>query len=332
MIFLYNSIVRYPRKGDVNYTEMQASATFLSYTKIQEAYAMKKKITLEGYPLLEAFKSYLDEQGMSSETVKSYVGNVFRYFEWFEGSLGLPPDALYRANILDFKSYLSNIARFAPPTINYYLSALAKFNEFLIETGAQTEMAIHPNDYIAIQMPIANPWDGEDREVKAFLQKVLASKSKFHLRDYALFCVIAYGGPRISETINLMEQDVDLPNREILIRDGKGEKARIIFVGDKVVHAIEEYRKARPKTECPYLFLNRSSKKLTRGRVNQICKQYSDFITPHKLRHYWCSKSQEVAGYGIAETAAQAGHKDTRTTLRYTHPSKAKLKEKANLL
>ena len=293
---------------------------------------MKKKIVLGESTLLGTFKSYLEQQGMSNETVKSYVGNMLRYFEWFEESFGPPPDALYRANVLDFKSYLANILHLALATLNYYLSALSKFNEFLIESGAQTEIAVHQNDYIAIQMPIANPWDGEDKEVKAFLQKVLASKSKFRLRDYALFCVIAYGGPRISETINLLDRDVDLPSREILIRDGKGEKARIIFIGDKVVHAIEEYRKVRPKGKCPYLFLNRCGEKLTRGRVNQICNQYSDFITPHKLRHYWCSQSQEVAGYGIAETAAQAGHKDTRTTLRYTHPSKAKLKEKANLL
>lgn len=282
--------------------------------------------------LLKQFQSYMDEQGLSGESVKSYLGNVSRYFRWCEESFGQVPDALYRANVKDFKSYLQNIRCFGPPTVNYYLSALPKFNEFLIECGMQTDIVIVKNDYITIQTPTTNPWDGEEAEVKAFLQSVLASKSVFRLRDYALLTTIAYAGLRISETINLLDADVDLIGREILIRNGKGDKARIAFLGNKIVHAIEEYRKVRPQTDCPYLFLGRNGGKLTRGRVNQICNQYSDSITPHKLRHFWCSQSQSVAGYSIAETAAQAGHKDTRTTLRYTHPSKAKLKEKANLL
>jgi len=282
--------------------------------------------------LLEEFMSYMDDQSMSIETIKSYFGNVSRYFKWCKESFGLPPENLYRTNVKDFKSYLQNIKHFSPSTTNYYLSALSKFNEFLIEGGYQSDHVINKNDYITIQTPVTNPWDGEEKEVKAFLQKVLSSKSPFRIRDYAIFTVIAYAGTRNSETVGLMERDVDLVGREILIRDGKGEKARVAFINDKIINAVEEYRKIRTETECPYLFLNRYGEKLTRGRINQICNQYSDFITPHKLRHFWCSQSQEVAGYTIAETAAQAGHKDTRTTLRYTHPSKAKLKEKANLL
>lgn len=281
---------------------------------------------------LDPFKAYMEDQGLGGETVKSYLGDVGRYFKWCEESFGLPPDVLYRANIKDFKSYLQNIRHFEPTTVNYYLSALAKYNEFLIENETQSEMVISKNDYIAIQAPMTNPWDGEGKEVRAFLQQVLASKCKFCIRDYALLSTIAYAGPRISETVNLLDEDVDLISREILIRNGKGDKARIAFMGDKIVNAISEYRRVRPQNGCPYLFLGRTGEKLTRGRVNQICNQYSDSITPHKLRHFWCSQSQEVAGYSIAETAAQAGHKDTRTTLRYTHPSKAKLKEKANLL
>lgn len=319
-IFLYNSRPKYAIISMLSYTEMQASATIMNST------------ATAGKSLLDEFMSYMDDQGMSVETVKSYFGNVGRYFKWCEESFGLPPENLYRANIRDFKSYLQNVKRFAPSTINYYLSALAKLDEFLIEKGYQSEQAVSKNDYITIQTPVTNPWDGEEKEVKAFLQQALASKSDFCIRDYAIFTVIAYAGPRNSETVSLLDGDVDLVGREVLIRDGKGEKARVAIINDKIINAVEEYRKTRPETDCPYLFLNRYGGKLTRGRINQICNQYSDSITPHKLRHFWCSQSQEVAGYTIAETAAQAGHKDTRTTLRYTHPSKAKLKEKANLL
>ncbi len=330
-VFLYNSTVKYVIILVLSYTKMQASATFLNYTEMQEVYSMNST-SASGGNLLDEFKFYLDEQAMSKETVKSYLGNVSRYFNWYEGSFGLPPENLYRANIRDFKSWLQNIRQLAPPTINYYLSALAKFNEFLVEMAYQTERVISKNDYISIQTPVTNPWDGEEQEVRAFLQRVLTSKKRFCARDYAIFMIIAYGGPRISEALGLLDRDVDLVGREMLIRDGKGNKARIAIINDKIIHAVDEYRKVRLRSESPLLFIGRHGEKLTRGRLNQICNEYSDFITPHKLRHFWCSQSQEVAGFSIAETAAQAGHKDTRTTLRYTHPSKAKLKEKANLL
>lgn len=282
--------------------------------------------------LLSAFKTYMEESEMGSETVKSYLGNVGRYFKWYEESYGLPPGILYRTNVKDFKSYLQAVRKLNPSTANYYLSALMKFNEFLIEADYQTEMAVGKADYTKIQMPMANPWDGEEELVRTFLQQILSSRKVFATRDYALFTVIAYAGPRNSEAVSILDEDVDLIGREILIRDGKGDKSRVLIINSKIVHAIEEYRKVRPQTGSPCLFLNRYGRKLTRGRINQICNEYSDFITPHKLRHYYATQSQEKAGYSLAETATQLGHKSTRTTLRYTHPSKAKLKEKADLL
>jgi len=293
---------------------------------------MSKSETPNKEILFGQFKSYMEDAKMGEETFKSYMGNVGRYFKWYEESYGLPPGILYRSNIKDFKSYLLSIKNFHPATANYYLSALMKFNEFLIEEEYQTDPVVSKADYLKIQIPTANPWDGETGQVYTFLQQVLASGTVFALRDYALFSVIAYAGTRNSETVSILDEDVDLPSREILIRKGKGDKARVVIINSKIVHAIEEYRKMRPETGCPYLFLGRSGKQLTRGRINQICNQYSDFITPHKLRHFYCSQSQEKAGYSIAQTAAQVGHKSTRTTLRYTHPSKAELKEKADLL
>ena len=282
--------------------------------------------------LLDEYRSFMEQQSMSTETVKSYLGNVRRYFNWCEGSFGLPPENLYRANVLNFKAYLQTVRRLNPATINYYLSALSKYNEFLISVGHQTEQALSKADFIPIQTIISNPWDGEEKEVLAFLQKVLSSNSQYRIRDYAIFNVIAYTGMRNSEMVSILLGDVDLHGREIMTRDGKGGKARVVYLNDKIINAVNEYMKVRPEMESPYLFVSRHGGKITRGRINQICNEYSDFITPHKLRHFWCSQSQEVAGFSLVETAAQAGHKDTRTTLRYTHPSKATMKEKANRL
>jgi len=171
---------------------------------------MRNTTAPAGSDLLEQFRSYMDDQSMSAETIKSYLGNVSRYFKWCGESFGLPPENLYRTNVKDFKSYLQNIKRFGPSTINYYLSALSKFNEFLIEEELQSDHVVSKNDYISIQTPVTNPWDGEEKEVRAFLQQVLTSKGAFSVRDYALFTVIAYAGLRNSETVGLLDSDADL--------------------------------------------------------------------------------------------------------------------------
>ncbi len=157
------------------------------------------------------------------------------------------------------------------------------------------------------------------------------------LRKQALFCryaivtILAYAGLRISECLELRMEDVSLQAREITVRHGKGDKMRVVYFGDKVVNAVREYLRSRPKTENPYLFPGRGNSHLTRGQVNRIFNAHSTSITPHTLRHFFCSNALEN-GYSIGELANQAGHSNIHTTLLYTNPTREKMKEKANML
>lgn len=125
--------------------------------------------------------------------------------------------------------------------------------------------------------------------------------------------------------------DISLAAREITVRHGKGDKMRVVYFGNKVANAVREYLKSRPATENPYLFPGRGDSHLTRGQVNRIFNAHSASITPHTLRHFFCSNALEN-GYSIGELANQAGHSNVHTTLLYTNPTKEKMKEKANLL
>ena len=142
---------------------------------------------------------------------------------------------------------------------------------------------------------------------------------------------MAYAGLRVSEVVNLKIEDITLQAREMIVRSGKGDKQRLVYLNDKIIHALQEYLRIRPKTESPHLFPSRQGGKLNRTRFNQIFNQNSDIITPHTLRHFYCSNALD-SGYSIAEVANQAGHSNVQTTLRYTNPTREKMKEKANLL
>ena len=77
------------------------------------------------------------------------------------------------------------------------------------------------------------------------------------------------------------------------MRHGKGDKMRVVYFGDKVVNAVREYLRNRPKTGNPYLFPGRGDSHLTQSQVNRIFNEYSESITPHTLRHFFCSNALE---------------------------------------
>lgn len=281
-----------------------------------------------GATMLAGFRRYLIESGKAENTVKSYCLAVKGFLLWHQGIRGQLPKQLSRQDALSYVTYLRTIRELSNRSVNTKLAALQALNEFLIETGCQTELVLSKRDYLRVQTAYANPSTVNREQVETLRQQMLVERG---LRDYAIVTVLAYAGLRISEALNLRLGDIDLAAREITVQHGKGGKMRVVFIGDKVVVAIREYLQERPDTDSPYLFLSRKGGALSRGQVNRIFNAYSDTITPHTLRHFFCSAAIE-AGYSINEVANQAGHSNIHTTLLYTNPTREKMKEKANLL
>lgn len=281
---------------------------------------------------LDEFKEYLLKEGKSENTIKSYIINIKEYIKWFDDSYGLEFTRLHRENVLDYKSYLVNVKRFKGKnlnarTINAKLSSLVAINRFLIEEGIQQDFVINNKDTIKVQQEYANPCIVEKKDVEAFRQKILEAGDK---RLYALATLMSYSGLRITEALSVKLPDLCLEAKEILIRKGKGSKQRIVYINSKIIEALRAYIKVR-RDDGEFLFVSRESENLSRSVVNREFKKYSKVITPHMLRHYYCSHALDM-GYSVAEVANQAGHRDTRTTLIYTNPSRSKLKEMAELL
>lgn len=252
--------------------------------------------------MTDRFALYMQKLGKSQNTMATYIRNIRQYFEWCEFSFGNAPPQLYRANVLEYISYMRNLKGYSPKSVNNHLSALRCLNEFLIAEGTQTETVILKTDFMKVQLQYASPCTVEKRDVDAFRQRLLESGSK---RDYAIVTLYAYSGLRRTECVGLLLEQVDLVSKEIRVV-GKGDKQRLVYINDKIVHAIREYLKER-RSESPYLFVSRQNEKLSPSRINQIFNQYSDCITPKTLRHYFCSHALE-SGYSIHEIANQAGH------------------------
>ena len=277
--------------------------------------------------MLKGFSDWLMEKGRADGTQESYALNVELYMRWYRDSFGSDMTELLHSNILDYRSYLQNIERQKAVTINAKLSALVSFDAFLIETGRQKVSAVSKKDLLKIQATYTRLGDVTEKQVEAFRQQILIESSK---RDYALVTILAYAGLRISEALALRPEEVDMVGRQITVSMGKGNKERVVFIGDKIINAVREYLKELdPDSEL--LFPGRAGEKLDRSVANKLCRRFSDSITPHSLRHFFCTNALEK-GYSFHEVANQAGHSNIHTTLRYASPTSAAMKEKANKL
>lgn len=250
------------------------------------------------------FKNYLIEQNKSLNTIDNYIRNIESFKKWYKETTNEELKILYRPNALDYKSYLRNIKKtkqgqpLKAESINANLSALVKYNEFLVETGVQKNIVINDKDFIKIQKQHINPCKVDKDQVEQFRQKILENETK---RDYAIVTIILYMGLRISECLNIQMNDFDLDSREIIVRNGKGGKVRTVYMNDKVVIALEQYLKER-KSDRQYLFYSRQSNKVSRSRINQIFNKYSDVLTPHGGRHY-AFTNMASKGFSIVEIA-----------------------------
>lgn len=290
----------------------------------------KERLVVE--ELMNNLRNYMVNNAKSRNTIKSYLLNISEYMKWFEDSYGTKFKRLYRENILEYKSYLMNVKKYRGKgldgkTINAKLSSLALFNKFMVEGRLQEDIVIKDDDMIKIQTRYANPTDISKADVENFRQRILEAGDK---RLYAITTLLAYAGLRISEALNIKLDDISLEAKELIVRKGKGEKQRIVYLNTKIVNAIKEYIKVR-SSEGEYLFTSRESDKVDRSVINKHFKKYSEKITPHKLRHFFCTNALE-SGFAVHEVANLAGHSSVQTTLIYTNPSRETMKNKAELL
>ena len=298
------------------------------------------KHNLGGVVMLVQFKDYLKSQNKSENTIDGYLRAVQNYITWFSVSYGKEPSKLIKQNVDEFRSYLHTVKRQNARTINFKLSSLKKYNEFLVDCGIQKEIVINDKMLLKVQQAYASPATITEKDVNQLRQACLEQGSK---RNFALINLLAYCGVRVSEALGIRLADCEniFQTKELIIRNGKGNKQRTVYLNDKVLTALKDYMSNGRKIyktaiDSEYLFVSNKNTNLDRITVNKMLNNYCENaklinITPHQLRHFFCSNALEK-GFTVAEVANIAGHSNIHTTLIYTNPSRTKMIEKVNFL
>jgi integrase/recombinase XerD len=145
-----------------------------------------------------------------------------------------------------------------------------------------------------------------------------------NLRDRAIVMTLLYTGMRVSELCNLDLNDLHLNKREIIVRDTKTYRDRKVVVSEKCATALNEYLESISTIERNAVFISRTGKRISRGRVYAMVKQYGrqtgiqKKVTPHVLRHTLAT-NMITHGASVVEVKQQLGHQSLKSTLRYVH-------------
>lgn len=155
------------------------------------------------------------------------------------------------------------------------------------------------------------------------------------LRDKAMLEVMYACGLRVSELVNLSLSELNLEAGWLQIT-GKGNKTRLIPLGEYALNALNAYLEQRQqllpsqKADCQAVFLTEQGGYMTRHNFWHLIKKYAVLahiqtdISPHTLRHAFAT---HLLNHGADLRSVQLllGHSDLSTTQIYTHVANARL-------
>ncbi|CAM2068889.1 Tyrosine-type recombinase/integrase [Sulfidibacter corallicola] len=154
----------------------------------------------------------------------------------------------------------------------------------------------------------------------------------YRLRNHAIIATFLYSGLRASELLNLKCAHVSLAEREIFVEKGKGDKDRIVFIGEKLKIALKPYLEEvhRQGIASLYFFSSLRGNRLTYKNlwlvIRSIGKAAKAPATCHQFRHTFASMCIEN-GYNPYELQLIMGHESFQTTERYLSLTPEKAKE-----
>ncbi len=288
-------------------------------------------------PEMDAFFSYLRvEKSASPHTLSSYELALRQFKKWraeeFKSWQLCTED--------DFRDWLYSLmsSRLKPASIRLRFAALRSFYQYLIE---RHELSHHPLTELSLPKKSKDlPVYLSVAQMESLLNLPLTMEldKKFpawlRLRDVAILELFYSCGLRLSELVSLQVRDVKSSDGCLRIL-GKGQKERLVPLGDYAHDALTIYIAEAELGEDSPLFLSRLRRRMTGRAIQQMLDKYllsSDIpfkISPHKLRHSFATHLLD-AGADLRSVQELLGHASLSTTQIYTHLTKLRLKTAYN--
>jgi integrase/recombinase XerD len=208
------------------------------------------------------------------------------------------------------------------------LSAFRQFFRFLVIDNVRSDDPTQPID--GPRLPRALPKHLEEDEVTSLIAAAQRHKGPEGARLICILELLYGAGLRVSELVALPLAAAKADRPYVIIR-GKGDKERLVPLGEPARAALEAYLARRGafldgERSARFLFPSRSAEgHLTRRRCGQLLKELAleagidpARLSPHVLRHAFATHLLN-RGADLRSVQEMLGHADIATTQIYTH-------------
>ncbi len=285
---------------------------------------------------VQEFITYLEiERNVSEYTVKAYSSDIKQFLEFLKSDKEELEKITHRT-IRKFLAHLQNKA-YSNKSIGRKLATIRSFFKFLVREGYQKT-----NPTLAVSTPKTNKKLPEFLTVENMIKLIEKpdENNALGIRDRAIFETLYSTGIRVGELTSLNIYDIDFGGGTIKVK-GKGNKERIVPIGDTALDVINRYSAVRITLfnnknigiieDRQALFLDKWGGRLTSRSVERIVRKHivgipkTLGITPHTFRHSFATHLLD-AGADLRSVQELLGHVSLSTTQIYTHLTPEKLK------
>jgi integrase/recombinase XerD len=281
----------------------------------------------------ELIDQFLDavwvEQGLSENTLSAYSSDLRIFAKWLKDKSLLEVDTGDLSGFLASR-YKEGIGNRSSARI---LSSLRRFYGYFIRENKITidPTALIESPHIGRSLPISL----SEHDVELLLNAPEVTNGQ-GFRDKTMLEMLYATGLRVSELVGLKFEQISFRQGVVRII-GKGNKERLVPVGEEAMSWLEAYMTQARKTtlgerQSDYLFVTNRADGMTRQAFWHIIKRHAKKaginkeLSPHTLRHAFAT---HLLNHGADLRVVQLllGHADLSTTQIYTHIARERLKD-----
>ena len=236
------------------------------------------------------------------------------------GSGSIPVSAVTKEDLLGTLEALRARPR---PFTNHYLNVfVSSWRVFFEDLHRRALILINPTETLRHAKGESLPRDVPSQEEMRRLLQTPDITTDTGIRDVAILELLYGSGLRRIELFKLEIRDVDLSERRVFVRSGKGQKDRVVPMTEEAARWIAAYLRVRPSTSRPNLFLSPLSHRELEGNAFRLHtrelfqKAGLPKLTPHGIRHA-CALHLLENGADIVSVKNLLGHARLETTAIY---------------
>ena len=286
-------------------------------------------------PYLKRFKQYLQlERSLSKNSIEAYEDDLIKLQQYTQLFVGeVPPTETTYKQLSKFVEWLAELG-FSATTQGRVISGIKTFYKFLVLEG---EIKQSPAQLLeGPKTPRKLPVFLSVEEIDTLLAQIDRSTPEGE-RNYSMLETLYSCGLRVTELVTLKITDLHLEQEYIRVT-GKGNKERLVPIGEKAVKLIKVYlQEVRShvqvkKGQEDILYLNRRGSGLSRVMVFYLIKDLAvkagvkKVLSPHTFRHSFATHLVE-GGADLRAVQEMLGHESITTTEIYTHLDRHYLRE-----